>query len=106
MLQSKFQAKDSLYSELRQYETILKTRGSLVLELSGKRKLCDEYRTRSERLNKEIENVRVGLSKYVVYDKIEPLLSNLSGSLEIAKVQSVQLSAIERSRAGCGAGGR
>ena len=99
-LQREFQDKDRLYNDLRQYETFLKTRDSLVLELSGKRKLCDEYRTRSERLNKEIESVQLELSKYVVYDKIEPLLSKLPDNLEIAKVQSVQLSAIERSRLG------
>ncbi len=97
-LQRRFQEKDRLYSDLKRYEAFLKTRDSLVLELSGKRKLHDEYQTRSERLNKETESVRLALSKYVIYDKIEPLLSKLADNLEMAKVQSVQLLAIERSR--------
>jgi DNA repair protein SbcC/Rad50 len=100
VLQRRFQDEDRLYSDLRRHETLLKTRESLVLELSGKQKLRDDYLARSERLNNEIQRVRLNLSKYAVYDNLESLLSELADSLETAKAQFVELSAIERSRVG------
>ena len=96
-LQTKFQDQDHLYTDLRQYESVLNVKNNLILQLSAKTKLHDDYQSRSERLEKEIDSVRQELTKFAAYERAEPLLSKLSDQLEIAKTQSVELSAAERS---------
>jgi exonuclease SbcC len=96
-LRSKFQDKDLLYNNLRQYETVLNTKANLELQLSVKRKLHDDTQSNAELLNKEVGSVRQELAKFSVYDRIEPLISRLNDQYEIAKNQSFELSALERS---------
>lgn len=96
-LQTKFQDKNRLYNDLRQYEAVLKTKDSLTIQLSGRKKLQDDYRDRAEQLSHEIDRVQCELTKFAAYDTMEPLLSELNDQLGIAKTQSVELAATERS---------
>jgi exonuclease SbcC len=97
-LQTKFQDKDRLYNNLRQYETILKTRDNLTLELSGKRKLHNDNQTRADALKKEMDEVSKELGKFTFYEKNEPLLKKLGDKVEAAKTQLTELAAVERSK--------
>ena len=96
-LQVKFNEKDQMYSDLRKYETAVKTRESLASQLNSKKKLLDDQRTRMERLRKEIDSVREELERFTTYDKAEPTLVELRSRLEKAKSWSLELSAAERS---------
>jgi len=96
-LQVKFNEKDQLYSDLRKYETAVKTRESLASQLNSKKKILDDQRTRTERLRKEIDSVRRELERFTTYDKAEPTLVELRSRLEKAKSWSLELSAAERS---------
>jgi exonuclease SbcC len=96
-LEIKFQDKNRLYNDLGQYEDVLKTKDSLAVQSSERKKLQDDYRHRSEQLAHESEGVRQELTKYVPYDTMEPLFSKLDDQLSIAKTQSVELTAAERS---------
>jgi exonuclease SbcC len=96
-LRVKFQDKDSLYNNLREYEGALNAKGNLELQLSAKRRLLDDTKSNAERLNKEVGSVRQELTKFSVYDRTEPLISRLDDQFETAKNQSFELSAVERS---------
>ena len=90
-LQRKFQDKNGLYNDLGRYEDALKTKESLTIQLSERKKLQDDYRERAERLNHETEAVQQELTKFIALDTMEPLLSKLSDQLSIAKTQEAEL---------------
>ena len=96
-LQVKFNETDQMYSDLRKYETAVKTRESLASQLDSKKKILDDQRSRTERLHKEIDSVRQELERFTTYDKAEPTLVELRSRLEKAKSWSLELSAAERS---------
>lgn len=96
-LQARFNEKDRTYTDLRKYETSLKTRESLVSQQASKKKILDDHRTRTERLNKEIGAARQDLERFVVYDKVQPVLAVVRDRLERAKSLHLETSAAERS---------
>lgn len=97
-LQSRFQLKDRLYSDLRQYEAVMKAKENLHSQLSGKRKLLEDYESHGQRLTKEIDDVRAELAKFGPCERVEPSIPRVQEQLEQVKIQFLELSSAERSR--------